>query len=92
MENKGYSLSAQTFKYWEIFLSWVFKYPSRCFALNQQKESYTFANQSDELYRFALRRGHEYGNMKRNRESTDLSCEVIFHDMSKLVSVNHFLG
>lgn len=27
------SLTAQTFKYWEIFLSWLFKYPSRCYAL-----------------------------------------------------------
>lgn len=82
MENKGYSLSAQTFKYWEIFLSWVFKYPSRCFALNQQKESYTFANQSDELYRFAQ-------SYRANTPSKGIICSVTpkFKDIDRASNI-----
>lgn len=53
MESYDRSFSAQTFKYWEIFLSWLFKYPSRCYALSEKAESYLLENVSEELYEFA---------------------------------------
>lgn len=44
------SFSAQTFRYWEVFLSWLFKYPSRCYELSRLKECRTFENPSEGLY------------------------------------------
>ena len=44
-------LKNQTFKYWEIFLSWLFKYPSRCYSLSQDSEPQVIENSCDALYR-----------------------------------------
>ncbi|MCB1107365.1 MAG: hypothetical protein KDK76_04635 [Chlamydiia bacterium] len=50
MASGEFSLSAQSFKYWEIFLSWLFKYETRCFAL--KSPSFTYENPSEALNTF----------------------------------------
>lgn len=43
------SVSAQTFRYWEVFLSWLFKYPSRCYELSQAVGCQILENPSESL-------------------------------------------
>lgn len=42
-----------TFKYWDVFLSWLFKYPSRCYHLADEESRYPFENKSKALFQFA---------------------------------------
>lgn len=76
------SLSAQTFKYWEIFLSWLFKYPSRCYELKRDEAPLLYENPSEELFRF--------GKTYRLRfASKGIICRVTpsFKDIEKVVEV-----
>ncbi len=47
-----FSFSSQSFKYWEIFLSWLFKYPSRCYALRKERRAQVYENPSESFLRF----------------------------------------
>lgn len=67
--NQDFSLSAQSFKYWEIFLSWLFKYSSRCYALKQGEETQVYQNPSKKLNRF----GRSY---RQKSASKGIICKV----------------
>lgn len=63
------SFSAQTFRYWEVFLSWLFKYPSRCYELDLHRECRIFENPSESL--------HQLGRTYRARSaSKGIICRV----------------
>ncbi|CCB89058.1 hypothetical protein [Simkania negevensis] len=63
------SFSAQTFRYWEVFLSWLFKYPSRCYELNHHRECQVYENSSEAL--------HQLGQSYRKRfASKGIICQV----------------
>ncbi|MBI3211258.1 MAG: hypothetical protein HYZ47_01040 [Simkania negevensis] len=64
-----FSLSTHSFRYWELFLSWVFKYPSRCYALRKGKSPLILYHESEMLYQFA----NEY---RRNAASKGIICNV----------------
>jgi len=72
MESQNNSFSAQTFKYWEIFLSWLFKYPSRCYELKQRTRGYILENPSDEFYQFAK-------TYRKHAASKGIICRVTPH-------------
>ncbi|MEM7175306.1 MAG: hypothetical protein AAF443_05215 [Chlamydiota bacterium] len=63
------SLAEQSFKYWEIFLSWLFKYPSRCYELELAKTAQVFENPCDALYRL----GQSY---RATAASKGIICQV----------------
>lgn len=71
-----FSLSAQGFKYWEIFLSWLFKYETRCYAL--KKEPFVYENPSEPFTRF----GKTY---REKMASKGIICRVTphFEDIEK---------
>ena len=50
---KENTLKAGAFKYWDLFLSWLFKYPSRCYFLEGNEHRLPFANKSDAIFQFA---------------------------------------
>ncbi|QVL56920.1 MAG: hypothetical protein KFB93_05915 [Simkaniaceae bacterium] len=50
--NDDFSFSAQSFKYWEIFLSWLFKYPTRCYELKKERGTQVYENPSEIFNRF----------------------------------------
>lgn len=76
------SFSAQTFKYWEIFLSWLFKYPSRCFELKPNSRSYVLENPSEAFYAFAK-------TYRQRAASKGIICRVTpqFKDIDRASSV-----
>lgn len=41
----------QSLRYWEIFLSWLFKYPSRCYKLAKNKNCQILENPSESLHK-----------------------------------------
>lgn len=57
-----FSFSAQSFKYWEIFLSWLFKHPSRCFELRGDKKAQIYENPSEALSRFGKSYREKYAS------------------------------
>ena len=63
------SLATQTFKYWEIFLSWMFTYPSRCYQLDGKVPPQVFENTCDALYRL----GQSY---RAGAASKGIICQV----------------
>ena len=63
------SFAEQTFKYWEIFLSWLFKYPSRCYELELTTAPQVFENPCDALYRL----GQSY---RATAASKGIICQV----------------
>lgn len=76
-----HSFSAQTFKYWEIFLSWLFKYPSRCYQL-KSSQSFVYENSSEKLY--------EFGKTYRQRGGAKgIICRVTpkFKDIDRVSAV-----
>jgi pimeloyl-ACP methyl ester carboxylesterase len=48
-----FSIATHGFRYLELFLSWLFKYPSRCYALTQGTNPLIFYHESESLYEFA---------------------------------------
>ena len=64
-----FSFSAQSFKYWEIFLSWLFKYPSRCYKLKDDKGTQVYENPSESFNRF----GKSY---RKRYASKGIICRV----------------
>ena len=57
-----FSFSAQSFKYWEIFLSWLFKYPSRCYELKENKNAQIYENPSEALNSFGKSYREKYAS------------------------------
>ena len=80
--NEDFSFSAQSFKYWEIFLSWLFKYPSRCYELRKDLTHQTFENPVESLHRF----GKSY---RERQASKGIICRVTpeFRDIEKAASI-----
>lgn len=66
---KHFSFSSQTFRYWEIFLSWLFKYPSRCYELEELSDCQIFENPSQSLYQL----GQTY---RKHSASKGIICRV----------------
>ncbi|MEM8727638.1 MAG: hypothetical protein AAGE99_02880 [Chlamydiota bacterium] len=60
--NDGFSFSAQSFRYWEIFLSWLFKYPSRCYELRENTNVRAYENPSESFNRFGNSYREKYGS------------------------------
>lgn len=60
--NDDFSFSAQSFKYWEIFLSWLFKYPSRCYELKEDKNVQVYENPSETFNRFGKSYREKYAS------------------------------
>ena len=50
---KENNLKRNAFKYWDVFLSWLFKYPSRCYSLKSKEHRSPFINKSKALFQFA---------------------------------------
>ncbi|NGX51399.1 MAG: hypothetical protein K1060chlam2_01265 [Chlamydiae bacterium] len=86
MKNRELSLSAQTFKYWEIFLSWLFKYPSRCYELKQRMRSNVLENPSEEFYQFAK-------SYRKRSASKGIICRVTSHykDIERVSALLHLI-
>ncbi len=80
MNQDDFSLSAQTFKYWEIFLSWLFKYDSRCYALKEK--TLVYENLSKDLSHF----GQTY---REKMASKRIICRVTprFEDIDRTSEV-----
>lgn len=80
MKSEDFSLSAQSFKYWEIFLSWLFKYESRCYALKEK--TLVYENPSDHFNRFAR-------TYREKMASKGIICRVTpqFEDIEKTCDV-----
>ncbi|WP_194847521.1 hypothetical protein [Candidatus Neptunochlamydia vexilliferae] len=76
------SLSAQTFKYWEIFLSWLFKYGSRCYEVRGAKDPHIYENPSEGLAQFAE-------SYRKWQASKGIICQVTssFEDVEKVSAV-----
>ena len=86
------SFSAQTFKYWEIFLSWLFKYPSRCYAL--EGAPFVFENGSERLRRFGKTYRERLGakgiicSVTSSFKDVETVCEVLW-DIFETVEGEH---
>ncbi len=80
MNQNDFSLSAQSFKYWEIFLSWLFKYDSRCYALKEK--TLVYENPSEDLSHF----GQTY---REKMASKGIICRVTprFEDINRTSEV-----
>ena len=76
MKQTDFSLSAQSFKYWEIFLSWLFKYDTRCYA--HKDRAVVYENSSELLSKF----GKTY---REKMASKGIICRVTpdFEDIEK---------
>jgi len=76
MSQDDFSLSTQSFKYWEIFLTWLFKYDSRCFELKDK--TLVYENPSKQHARF----GKSY---RKKMASKGIICRVTpsFDDVEK---------
>lgn len=77
--SEDFSFLAQSFKYWEIFLSWLFKYPSRQFELRESTPARTFENPSRDLHLFAK-------SYREKNACKGLICRVTphFQDIEKV--------
>lgn len=66
------TITAQTLKGWEIFLSWLFKYPSRCFAIKDPTDFESYAHDKETFNTFSN---------KHSRLSTEepILCKVTAH-------------
>ena len=64
-----FSFSSRHIKYWEIFLSWLFKYPTRCYELKKDIQAHRYKHRSQTLYRF----GKTYRNQKGSKS---IICKV----------------
>ena len=62
-------LQAKTLKGWEIFLSWLFKYPSRCFAIKDPTDLETYVQDTEALREFTH-------NHSRFSTSEPILCKV----------------
>lgn len=80
--DEDFSFSAQSFKYWEIFLSWLFKYPSRCYELRGDQSHHVYENPAEGLHRFAK-------SYRERQASKGIICRVTphFKDIEKAGSV-----
>lgn len=77
-----FSFSTQSFNYWEIFLSWLFKYRSRCYELKVDQPRRAYENPAEGLHRFA----HSY---RKRQASKGIICRVTpdFKDIRKAGSI-----
>ena len=64
-----FSLATHSFRYLELFLSWLFKYPSRCYVLSKGKPPLILYHESDVLYQFA-------NGYRKNDASKGIICNV----------------
>src|SRR3990167_387061 len=87
---KEKSFSPYTFKYLEIFLSWLFKYSSRCYQLKTEKQ--VFKNPCKEFFRFAnLYRFHNASKgiicrVSSKQKDIDLTCDILTTIYEKIES------
>jgi hypothetical protein len=75
-----HSLATQTFRYWEIFLSWLFSYPSRCYELKKKRE----------IFQNPCKKFHQFGQTYRHRlASKGIICQVTPHkkDIEKTCNI-----
>ncbi len=64
-----FSFSKNTFQYWEIFLSFLFKYPSRCYELKKKKKEQVLKHSCLDL--------HQFGNTYRaHSASKGIICQA----------------
>jgi len=78
-----FSFSSQTFRYWEVFLSWLFKYPSRCYELAENKECQVLENPSESLhklgktYRFCSASKGITCRVTNKKKDLDETCRIL---------------
>jgi hypothetical protein len=77
-----FSLSSHTFRYWEIFLSWLFKYPSRCYIFDEKTKT-TLKNPSKSLYQFGKSYRESSGSkgiicrVTYNKKDLETTCQIL---------------
>ena len=82
-----FSFSDRTFRYWEIFLSFVFKYSSRCYKLKKEEKV--------QILQHACRDLHRFGNSYRaHNASKGIICQVTSkkEDIQKTVQILSLLS
>ena len=79
-----FSLFKRSFKYWDIFLSWLFKYPTRCYTLKKGKQSILYDTLSKTLTQFGK-------SAQRNNDKKGIICQFTpsLKDVKQVIDLLH---
>ena len=82
--NQHLSIFTRSFKYWELFLAWVFKYPTRCYHIKQKKKKVVSKTLPEKVVQF----GRSY---RKNRGKKGIICQVTSdpRDVEKVIHILH---